>query len=195
MLVAEAPEPGVAAAADGATGQAAVVRVDTGSGLGPERKASLAAAGPHDVVLDLDGGQHAFVWAERADPGTGERTLFLGEGGWSVALPVLGRAERLARVRAAVHRHEGEADPDVRTPMPGTVVSIAVEPGQSVEPGQPLVSVEAMKMEHQLVAALAGTVQLHVAVGGLVKADQVVATVVPAEPPEPAGPPAAAGTP
>nr|WP_245827848.1 biotin carboxylase N-terminal domain-containing protein [Sinomonas mesophila] len=174
-----AAQPGTPAAG-AAAARTAVVRVDAGAGPGPERKASLTAAGPHDVVLELDGEEHAFAWAERTDPATGERTLFLGEAGWAAALPVLGRAERLERVRAAVHRHEGEADPDVRTPMPGTVVSIAVEPGQAVEAGQPLVSVEAMKMEHQLVAALAGTVQLHVAVGGLVKADQVVATVVPA---------------
>ncbi|MDL2425242.1 biotin/lipoyl-binding protein, partial [Pseudomonas sp. BAgro211] len=78
----------------------------------------------------------------------GERAVFLGEGGWSAAVPLLDRAERLARVRAAIHRHEGEADPEVRTPMPGTVVSIAVENGQDVEAGQALVSVEAMKMEH-----------------------------------------------
>jgi acetyl-CoA/propionyl-CoA carboxylase biotin carboxyl carrier protein len=63
--------------------------------------------------------------------------------------------------------------------MPGTVVSVAVDHGQAVEAGQPLVSVEAMKMEHQLVAALAGTVALHVTPGALVKADQVVATVTP----------------
>jgi acetyl-CoA/propionyl-CoA carboxylase biotin carboxyl carrier protein len=128
--------------------------------------------------------QHRYAWALRADP-AGERTVFLGDGGWSLAVPVLERAERVARLRAAVHRHEGEADPEVRTPMPGTVVSVAVEHGQRVEAGQALVSVEAMKMEHQLVAALAGTVELHVAAGALVKADQIVATVEPDRQPAP----------
>ncbi|MDQ4490469.1 biotin carboxylase N-terminal domain-containing protein [Sinomonas sp. ASV486] len=156
----------------------AAVRIDLGEGRGTEREASLAADGPHGVVLSLDGTRHRFAWALGAEP-AGERTVFLGDGGWSAALPVLSRAERLARVRAGVHRHEGDADPDVRTPMPGTVVAVAVEQGERVDAGQPLVSVEAMKMEHQLVAALAGTVQLHVAAGALVKADQVVATVVP----------------
>jgi acetyl-CoA/propionyl-CoA carboxylase biotin carboxyl carrier protein len=61
--------------------------------------------------------------------------------------------------------------------MPGTVVSVAVKDGDPVESGQVLVSVEAMKMEHQLVAEVAGTVHISVATGDLVKADQVVATI------------------
>jgi len=41
------------------------------------------------------------------------------------------------------------------------------------------VSVEAMKMEHHLVAPQAGTVHLAARTGDLVKADQVLATVHP----------------
>jgi acetyl-CoA/propionyl-CoA carboxylase biotin carboxyl carrier protein len=48
-----------------------------------------------------------------------------------------------------------------------------------------LLSVEAMKMEHQLVAEVAGTVHISAKPGDLVKADQVLATIH-AEPP--AGP-------
>ena len=33
-------------------------------------------------------------------------------------------------------------------PMPGTVVSVAVEQGQQVEAGQPVLVLEAMKMQH-----------------------------------------------
>ncbi|ASN51589.1 biotin carboxylase N-terminal domain-containing protein [Sinomonas sp. R1AF57] len=165
------PDGGIATVSVGPS----TVRLDGG----PERKATLAPDGPGAVVLTLDGEDRRFTWAEATEP-TGERTVLLGDAGWSVALPVLGRASRLERVRAAVHRHEGEADPEVRTPMPGTVVSVAVEQGAHVEEGQPLVAVEAMKMEHQLVAALAGTVQLHVTPGDLVKADQAVATITPA---------------
>jgi acetyl-CoA/propionyl-CoA carboxylase biotin carboxyl carrier protein len=168
------PAAGNAPAGSGRGVRGAVVRVDGG----PEQKATLARDGGGAVVLTLDGEEHRFAHAERGD--AAERTVLLGEGGWSVGLPVLDRQARLGRVLAAVHRHEGEADPEVRTPMPGTVVSVAVEQGQHVEEGQPLVAVEAMKMEHQLTAALAGTVQLHVVPGALVKADQVVATVTPA---------------
>ena len=38
----------------------------------------------------------------------------------------------------------------VRAPMPGLVVRVEVEPGQSVRPGQGVVIVEAMKMENEL---------------------------------------------
>uniref|UniRef100_UPI0039F06166 acetyl-CoA carboxylase biotin carboxyl carrier protein subunit n=1 Tax=Sinomonas sp. G460-2 TaxID=3393464 RepID=UPI0039F06166 len=133
------------------------------------------------AALELDGEPYRYAWAVSGEDGGAGRTLFVGDGGWSVALPVLDRTQRLGRVLDGIHHHAGEASPEVRSPMPGTVVSVAVAPGQAVEEGQPLVSVEAMKMEHQLVAALAGTVQLHVSIGSLVKADQVVATVVPTE--------------
>jgi len=73
--------------------------------------------------------------------------------------------------------------------MPGTVVSVSVRDGETVEAGEVLLSVEAMKMEHQLVAPLDGTVHISVGSGDLVKADQVVATVHPAAT---AAPPAAA---
>lgn len=63
--------------------------------------------------------------------------------------------------------------------MPGTVVAVPVTDGDAVQAGEVLVSVEAMKMEHHLVAPLAGTVHLSARTGDLVKADQVLATVHP----------------
>jgi acetyl-CoA/propionyl-CoA carboxylase biotin carboxyl carrier protein len=106
--------------------------------------------------------------------------IFLGNEGWSCRLEVLTRETRLARVLAAIEREEGVADPAVRSPMPGTVVSVSVGNGDTVEAGQVLLSVEAMKMEHHLVAPLDGTVHISVGSGDLVKADQVVATIHPA---------------
>ena len=111
--------------------------------------------------------------------------IFLGNEGWSCRLEVLTRETRLARVLAAIEREEGAADPAVRSPMPGTVVSVSVSNGDTVEAGQVLLSVEAMKMEHQLVAPLDGTVHISVGSGDLVKADQVLATIHPAVPTEP----------
>jgi propionyl-CoA carboxylase alpha chain len=43
-------------------------------------------------------------------------------------------------------------------PMPGTVVRVAVEPGQRVEAGAELLVLEAMKMEHRVPAATGGIV-------------------------------------
>jgi acetyl-CoA/propionyl-CoA carboxylase biotin carboxyl carrier protein len=109
----------------------------------------------------------------------GPARLFLGTAGWSCGLDVLTREARLERVLAAIQRQEGAADPEVRSPMPGTVVAVPVADGEAVQAGDVLVSVEAMKMEHHLVAPLAGTVHLTARTGDLVKADQVLATIHP----------------
>ena len=43
-------------------------------------------------------------------------------------------------------------------PLPGKITHIAVRPGQQVQVGDPLIVIEAMKMENELKAAVAGTV-------------------------------------
>ena len=43
-------------------------------------------------------------------------------------------------------------------PMPGVVLEVLVTAGESVEAGQTLMVLEAMKMEHRIVAAEDGTV-------------------------------------
>jgi propionyl-CoA carboxylase alpha chain len=51
-------------------------------------------------------------------------------------------------------------------PMPGSVLRLLVAVGDSVAAGQPLLAMEAMKMEHQVVAPAAGTVaEIFVQVG------------------------------
>ena len=42
--------------------------------------------------------------------------------------------------------------------MPGKVVRVMVAVGDEVRAGQPLLTIEAMKMEHQVVSPAAGTV-------------------------------------
>ncbi len=50
------------------------------------------------------------------------------------------------------------AAPEVDAPMPGSVLAIHAGPGSVVEAGQPLLTLEAMKMEHVVVAPVAGVV-------------------------------------
>jgi propionyl-CoA carboxylase alpha chain len=63
-------------------------------------------------------------------------------------------------------------------PMPGTVVRVCVEPGAVVEAGAELLVLEAMKMEHRVVAAAGGTVaEVLVQAGQQVEAGAVLAVV------------------
>lgn len=75
----------------------------------------------------------------------------------------------------------GVGDPVVRAPMPGKVIELLVAQGDTVERGQPVVRVEAMKMEVDLEATVDGTVaELHVAAGDLVDPDAALVTLEPA---------------
>jgi len=109
-------------------------------------------------------------------------TVFLGNGGWGVALRKLDRDTATARMLAGLEREDAAADPQLRSPMPGTVTVVNAATGDRVEEGEVLLAVEAMKMEHQLTAPMAGTVHIGVRVGALVKAEQIVATIVPDTP-------------
>lgn len=118
-------------------------------------------------------------WDYAFDPVT--ETLWLGSAGVSFALRKRSRQELVEAKNASMGRAEGSVDPEVRSPMPGTVVSVLVADGDEVTEGQTLLAVEAMKMEHQLVAAVAGVVKLSVSTGNLVKANQILASIHPLE--------------
>ncbi len=68
---------------------------------------------------------------------------------------------------------------EVQSPMPGMVVRLDVSEGDSVEIGDTLLVLEAMKMENPVLATSAGTVtQLGVSAGEAVEAEQVLMTIV-----------------
>ena len=52
----------------------------------------------------------------------------------------------------------GGGDGVVRSPMPGRIVAVQAKAGQVVSRGEPLVTLEAMKMEHVLTAPFDGVV-------------------------------------
>ncbi|WP_313816586.1 acetyl-CoA carboxylase biotin carboxylase subunit [Citricoccus sp.] len=87
----------------------------------------------------------------------------------------------IRRVRAD-HRVHGETEstPTLVSPMPGTVLVTSVDDGATVAEGDPVLVVEAMKMEHVIRSTVAGTVALHAAVGDAVSRGQVLAVITPA---------------
>jgi acetyl/propionyl-CoA carboxylase alpha subunit len=77
------------------------------------------------------------------------------------------------------------SDGSLRAPMPGKIVATPAKPGDIVTKGQPVVVLEAMKMEHALVAPFDGIVgEIGVSVGDQVAADAVLATVEANAPPQ-----------
>ena len=65
-----------------------------------------------------------------------------------------------------------DAGGSLRAPMPGAVLAVLVSEGDQVEEGQPLMKLEAMKMEHTIRTAAAGVVEkIFYAAGDTVEAD------------------------
>jgi biotin carboxyl carrier protein len=84
-------------------------------------------------------------------------------------------------VEAAARRHaRGLAAPEITAPMPGKVLKLLVVEGEAVEAGQPLVVIEAMKMETTLSAESAAIVKrVRVAVGEMVDHGAVLLDLAP----------------
>ncbi len=115
-------------------------------------------------TLTQDGVQQsARIWARSAD-----QTIWVAgnAGTFSFALP-----------RSAAAAAEAAAGAEIVAPMPGTVINVKVADGDAVSAGDPIVVVEAMKMEHVLRAPTDGTVHLSVNAGAQVSLEEVLATV------------------
>ncbi len=77
--------------------------------------------------------------------------------------------------KAARSKAEAGNPSHLAAPMPGTVAQLAVQTGQSVRKGQPLLALEAMKMENSISAPRDGTIaRLHVALGDSVQAHDLL---------------------
>jgi len=125
--------------------------------------AELVLATPDEVVLEL-GGIRSRYRVQRVDA-----AAYVDGPGGSVALA---EVPRFSDPNAAV------AAGSLVAPMPGGVVRVLAEVGAAVEQGQPLVVLEAMKMELVVAAPVAGVVaQLTVGAGDQVDTGQVLAVV------------------
>jgi acetyl-CoA/propionyl-CoA carboxylase biotin carboxyl carrier protein len=119
------------------------------------------------IRLDRDGRTDTWSWAEEG------LDRWLGRDGRSwVVRPV-----RPDVVEGAASAARGGR---VTSPMPGTVLSVAVAVGDEVAAGAPLMVVEAMKMEHVVTAPVDGAViELFVRAGQSVRLDEDLALVAP----------------
>jgi biotin carboxyl carrier protein len=84
--------------------------------------------------------------------------------------------KRLRGARGGEAHEGGRAQ--LSAQMPGRVVRVMVEAGQEVEAGQPVVVVEAMKMQNEMKSPKAGTVaEVRVAPGATVNAGDVLVVI------------------
>jgi len=124
---------------------------------------------PHLYSLLLDGRSYEVL----VQPGpAGRYTLVIGDSlFWVEVLDE--RHARLAQLeQRSVHR-SGEVI--IKAPMPGVVRAVEVQVGDTVQGGQGLVILEAMKMENELRAPHAGTVRaVHVTQGDKVEMNQAL---------------------
>lgn len=125
-----------------------------------------------DVLIAPETSTRALPVATDADG-----SIWVSEHGRTARLRPLSRRQRMQRRLAAQHPVAKETNPEARAPMPGSVVAVHVEEGARVLAGAPLISIEAMKMEHPVLAPHDGTVHLLVAIGDQARRDQAVAIV------------------
>jgi len=129
---------------------------------------ALVAFGDRIYTAPLDS---ASPWSRRAAVADieGARVLFWRGEAWRFAVPDGLRADGAAR----------SSDGSLRSPMPGRVVRLLVSEGDTVVAGQMILVLEAMKMEHTIVAPFAGVVtELGVAAGDQVAESVALARIV-----------------
>jgi 3-methylcrotonyl-CoA carboxylase alpha subunit len=139
-------------------------------------------AAPRDVVLTRVENHYAPIWIDGKEHHALLRPVGRGyevsvddrtEPIWlvvdhdTVFIHAFGRAWRTEVIDPAERSAQSADQADVAmAPMPGTLITIAVEPGQAVTTGQPLVVIESMKMQSEIVAWRDGVVdRVHLQVG------------------------------
>ena len=152
----------------------------------------VTVRGPGQLHVELDGGVAHEIelgagdGADRPLSIDGEHTRVTAvAAGGSLHLALDGRVASFDDVTyAPPRRSEQAAESTVSAPMNGRVLAVLVQAGDAVTKGQRLAVLEAMKMEHQLVARRDGVVErVAVRAGDQVATRAVIATLVEAAAP------------
>ncbi len=124
------------------------------------------------------------LYSMLVDGASYEGMVYPADDGWEVLLGgYLYRAqvedEREKRLRAAAGGSQAQnANFHLKAPMPGLVVSVPVEEGQTVQKGEVLVILESMKMQNELKSPQDGVVRrVRVQAGESVERNQVMLSV------------------
>jgi biotin carboxyl carrier protein len=100
----------------------------------------------------------------------------VGVGGETYVIEVEEEGRHIIRTRGGVAGERGGQV--LKAPMPGRVVHVAVRPGDRVNRGDPLIVIEAMKMQNELKALSTGAVaEVRVETGQAVNAGDVLVVI------------------
>jgi acetyl/propionyl-CoA carboxylase alpha subunit len=131
--------------------------------------------GEGEYLLLREGRVYECRVSAQPDAGGGRGALMVSVGGREYGVN-LTDPKHLRGARSAVGHDAGRAQ--VTAPMPGKVVRVLVEAGQTVEAGQGVIVVEAMKMQNELKSPKSGIVaELRAAPGATVNAGDVLAVI------------------
>jgi acetyl-CoA/propionyl-CoA carboxylase biotin carboxyl carrier protein len=140
---------------------------------GPAR-VRLAAEDGSERVVELEASREP---ADEPAVALSGATAHVDIEGRSVAIRLAPPPDVDRAVRAAVAHHAG-GPAEIASPMPGSVLAVHVVAGAVVEAGDPIVTLEAMKMEHLVASPFAGTIaELHVRRTDQVTRGQTLAVV------------------
>ncbi len=119
------------------------------------------------------------VFVERLPAKRGSRYV-LGLRGVQTEVSIVDERERAAAAFDALAGASGDGEEKVESVIPGIVTQLLVALGDRVAPGQPLLIVEAMKMENEIAGEVEGVVQsIHVEAGQTVNAGDLLVTLGP----------------
>ena len=134
-----------------------------------ERRAEIVpiTLDPSSGVVRVDGQPVRFLHRR----GGGRLCMAIGGESFEFELSDAGRSRR------ATSSH---GNPETRAPMPGKVLQVSARVDDEVKPGDPLLILEAMKMENVLGAEVAGTVrEVHVKPGEMVEPGKLLVLIQP----------------
>lgn len=144
---------------------------------GAPRVIDVSPSGEFGLSLLTEAEAGTAVFSSSSDfqivPGARHGELLIGLQGRGIGVTVNGR--RSAHAEGALHGH-GQVT--IVAPMPGRVLRVLAAAGDPVEAQQPVIVIEAMKMENELRAPRGGRIkEIGVAPGTSVEAGRVLAVI------------------
>lgn len=127
-----------------------------------------------NFVITVNGKTYEVGVEETGASASAPKTTFVAA--TPAAMPVAA-APAAAPVAVPAPKANIEGEEKVLSPFPGLIKGLLVAEGASVEKDQPILVLEAMKMDNEITAPVAGKVSFAVAKGANVESDTLLAVI------------------